>query len=66
MSISEEKIREFVEKLVHKHGEEYTKNYISSGDYPREVQEFALSLIEKDKPKEELMAENGDLSDFGL
>lgn len=70
MEITEEKLRDIVEKWIMQKGVEGTINYISTGDYPAEIKKRALNMVQV-KTKEELenqsaMAENGDISDMNF
>lgn len=70
MEISEEKLRDTVEKWIMQKGVKGTISYISTGDYPAELKKRALSMVQvktKDElEKEGAMAENGDISDMNI
>jgi len=65
MDISKENIKNFVETLVFKKGESGAVDFLQTADYPHDVKEYALSLIQKKKPDASAVVENGDISDFG-
>ena len=67
MEMTEQALREAVEKLIFKLGEEGAISYISSGDYDLETKEKAIKMIKYERDDSEMpMAENGDISDMGL
>jgi len=66
MEISEEKIRDFIDKKTNEIGIDATIEYIRLADYSPELKEFAIGIMVKNEPDENLLAENGDISDFGI
>jgi len=62
MNIPKEKIREFIERKIDLEGKENTINFVKTSDYPKEIKEFCMGLLESKVPEQDSMAENGDIS----
>jgi len=66
MEITDEKLRDFVSNLIEKRGLEEARVYISMSDYPSDIKKKALDMMKETVIEESLLAENGDVSDFGI
>jgi hypothetical protein len=66
--ITDERLREIVDKLITERGEDGAAEYISTGEYSAELKERAMNMIrgKSESDMDSAMAEGGDISDMGL
>lgn len=64
VQLSDEKLRNILNELVAKNGLKETKDFISTGEYPQELKNRAMEMLQNKPSPESLMAEGGDISEL--
>ena len=67
-NISDQQLREFIDKKINELGKERTIEYLYAGDYPKELKDRAINMIQGPSHEDikSSLAENGDLSDLQM
>lgn len=62
--MKEEDLRPIINKLISEKGLAGAIEYISTGDYPKDIKNLSIDIINGTRNHKTAMAEHGDISDI--